>query len=508
MLGAEGKDPMTAAPGTVPTPGTAIGIHHRDRRLRAGRTLAVGMTAVVTLAAGSAGASATTATSVVAATRTGSPSTAAARASGFGGDCGGRRIVQVHGTGVPVRDKRNIQRAIVSAEGRSGCALLIGRFNLGVCVFCLVVTGPVTVSGQTDPTGPSPERKRVTVVSTTGGVGSLVVDEPANAPAGVVQIRDIWWKGGSLVGLGFLNFYRGTLEYFQNRISDVHERNGIAFGIGGSTTLFPGSEALRGSLMIQHNYIDTTTSFFAPGLHRHGSVVAQGTRFNTVDISHNRLITTGEAIDIEHGVGLSYNVSDNTIAALSRRNSPFAKRVVTVGYPGLRGGYPAALKLNGVDIADVTILNNDITAGGGSRTMVCMEEFEIPPSRFHPIRLTEISGNRCTMGGIFAGLLGGWAGLLPFNGPGSMNNAIVTNNTFLGTAAFGMAMLDFKVPSAPDNNLVNTSHDDVFRNNNFLAFTAGKASLYFGPSTHDNIFVGALSGTIVNLGKHNVIITR
>ena len=94
-----------------------------------------------------------------------------------------------------------------------------------------------------------------------------------------------------MVGLGVLNFYRGTLEYFQNRISDVHERDGIAFGIGGSTTVFPGSETLRGSLVIQNNYIDTTTSFFATGLHRHGSVVAQGT-VSTLSTSH----TTGSLL--------------------------------------------------------------------------------------------------------------------------------------------------------------------------------------------------------------------
>ena len=137
----------------------------------------------------------------------------------------------------------------------------------------------------------------------------------------------------------------------------------------------------------------------------------------------------------------------------------------------MHGGYPAALKLVGVDVADVTILNNDITAGGGSRTIVCMEEYEIPPSSFRPVRLTGISGNRCTMGGIFAGLLGGWAGLLPFYGPGSMNDAIVTDNTFRGSAAFGVAMLDFKVPSAPANNLVNTGHVDVLANNNFSTFS-------------------------------------
>ena len=191
---------MTSAPGTAPTAGMAIRIRHRDRRLRAGRTLAVGLAAVVTLAAGSAGASATTATSVVAAIRTASLSTADVTASGVGGGCGGRPVVQVHGSGVPVRDKRNIQWAIVSAEGRSGCVLLLGRFNLGVCVFCLVVTGPVTVSGQTDPTGPSPERQGVTVVSTTGGVGSLVVDESPNAPGGWSRFvtsggREAAWSG-------------------------------------------------------------------------------------------------------------------------------------------------------------------------------------------------------------------------------------------------------------------------------------------------------------------------
>ena len=480
---------------------------HGSRRLGRAQSLAVVLTGVVTLAVGLVGVSAGTAATALAAPAV-SPAAsagAASSASTSGGSCQGLSTVRVRATRSPFLNRRHIQEGIVTAEGRrNGCVLLMGQFNLGVCVLCLTVTRPVTVSGEADPTGSSSDRRGVTVVSTTGGAGSLVVNESANAALGVVQIRDIWWKGSSIVGLLTENFYRGTLEFTQNRVTGVRPRGRIRVGIG-AARVFPGTEVLRGSLVVQDNSINIAGT--PPVLDDNG-IALVGTQFNTVDVSRNTVITRGASVQIEGGLGSSYNVADNTLVTLDGESSPVAQAVVTVGYPRLHGGVPATLKLAGNDVADLTVLNNSIVTGGGSRNLVCINDFQVPPSRFHPIRLTEISGNRCTMSGIFAGLLGGWAGNLSLWRPGTLDDAVVSNNTFVGTAAFGIAMLDFKVPLAPDNNLVNTSHRDVFRHNDFSAFTAGKATLYFGPSTHDNIFVGALRGTVVNLGRHNVIIAR
>lgn len=99
------------------------------------------------------------------------------------------------GTGVPILDKRRIQNAIEAGEASGRCVLLLGQFNVGLCVRCLTVTGPVTLAGLGDPTGPSPNARNLTVVSALGGRGLLDVNEPPDAPHGVVEIRDIWWRG-------------------------------------------------------------------------------------------------------------------------------------------------------------------------------------------------------------------------------------------------------------------------------------------------------------------------
>ena len=462
------------------------------------RRLAAALIGVLTLGAGLVGVPAATAGAAVAATPAGSPSASAG--------CGRLDTVKVYATRSPSLNRRAIQEAIVTAEGRrNGCALLIGHFNLGFCVLCLTVTGPVTVSGQADPTGSFPDRNGLTVVSARGGSGWLQVNEPPDVPTGVVQIRDIWWDKANGFGLAVHNSYRGTVEFIRNRITNIRDPRGPFRGAIGAGNGIPGTEVLEGSVVVQDNYIDLTTTPRAPV--NDNGIAFFNSHFTSIDISHNTSITTGDSVEIEGSVGSSYNVSDNTIVTKYAGNSPFARVVVTVGYPGLHGGDPNALKMAGNDAARTIIRDNKLTVGGGGPTSTCIEAFQVAPS-IHPTRLTEISGNRCTMSGIFAGLLAGWAGLLPTWGPGTLDNAIVTNNIFTGTAAFGIAMLDFKYPVFRFNSLVNTSHGNVFRDNNFSAFTASQAALYLGPSTHDNLFVGSLRGTIVNLGTHNVIITH
>ena len=423
---------------------------------------------------------------------------------GGGRACRGPSI-QVSGTGVPILDRRRIQQAIIAGEATGRCVLLLGQFNVGFCVYCLQITRPVTLMGQADPTGPSPNPRALTVVRATGGVGLLAVNETPAAGSGLVRVSNIWWRGASLGALAIQNFYRGTLQLDHNRITDVSERLRFRFGIVGAG-LLPGSHVLRGSLAIQDNYVDTTTNPFLPGDDNGIAVVV--TTFDTIDISHNTVITKGESIEIEGNTGgSSYNVSDNIVSSSSRFDSAFANIVDTVGYPGLHGGHPAAVKLAGNDVGRVTIDNNVITSGGGSSTMVCIMSYMADPSEsVHTTRFTDISGNRCTMSGIFGGLLAGWSGERPFFPQGSLDNAIIRNNTFVGTASFGITMMDFNVPLAPANDLVNTSNGNVFAGNDFSSFTPSVASLYFGASTHDNVFTGNPHGAVINLGTNNHIV--
>jgi len=421
------------------------------------------------------------------------------------GTCHGT-IVRVHGTGVPVVDRRHLQQAIALGETSGECVLLLGHFNVGFCVWCIKITGPVTVTGQADPTGPSPSPRSQTVVRATGGLGSLTVDESPSASAGIVRVSDLWLQGNTLVGLAIRNFYRGTLEIDHNRITDISERARFRFGIVGGL-LVPGSHMLAGNLIVADNYVNTTARPFLPG--DDNGIALQGDTFNSISYLHNTVITKGDSLEIEGSTARTVRIDDNTVVTQSQKNSKFAEIVKTVGYPRLHGGHPAALKFAGNDVANFSITDNAITVGGGSNTIVCiMQYMSDPQTSLYKHRITDITGNRCAMQHIFAGLLGGWSGERPFFPEGTLDDAVVAHNTFRGTADFGIAMMDFTVRAAPSNNLVNTSNDDVFTCNDLSAFRSikGGASLYFGPSTHNNRFIGHPHGQVINLGKHNHVI--
>jgi hypothetical protein len=475
----------------------------RDRGSRPPRRLVPKAFKVLALAAALTATMSLTLGGVASAAGSGTPAKPATHTAGT---CHSTSI-KVRGTGVPAVDRRHLQEAIKIGESSGQCVLLLGHFNVGFCVLCIKITGPVTLTGEADPTGPSPNPAGQTVLRATGGLGSLAVNEPPDAPAGLVRVSDIWLTGNTLIGLAIINFYRGTLLIDHNRVTDIRERARFRFGIGGSTDVFPPSHVLTGNLIARDNYVNTTGRPFVPG--DDNGIAIQGTTFDTIDYSHNTIITKGESLEIENSTDRTVRVDGNTVVTQSRVNSAFAKVVNTVGYPKLHGGHPAALKFAGNDVANFSITNNNITAGGGSNTIVCiMQYMRDPGTSVHQHRFTLISGNRCAMHRIFAGLLGGWAGERPFFPQGTLDDAVVAHNTFSGTADFGITMMDFTVPAAPSNNLVNTSNADVFTGNDLSAFSSikGGASLYFGPSTHNNTFIGNPHGPVVNLGKHNHIV--
>lgn len=421
-----------------------------------------------------------------------------------GGSCP-QPAITVEATRRPRVNQERIQAAIDAGQASGRCVVLRGQFDVGVCVFCIQVTGPVTILGQGDPTGPLPNPRAQTVVRATGGVGILGVNQPPDGPAGLVRISGIWWRGGTLAGLGIQNFYRGTLQFDHNRVTDVRERARFRFGIAGSSQILPGSDVLTGDLIVRDNYVDMTTNPFIRG--DDNAIALQGATFNTIDFSRNVAISNGESIEIEFSTGSNYNISDNVISSTRRLDSALANVVNTVGYPDLHGGHPSAIKMAGNDVANMTIRNNHLTVGGGSSTMVCILQYMADSSAsVHDTRSTEVSGNRCAMDGIFAGLLGGWAGERPFFPQGTLDDAVVRNNTFTGTAAFGMTMMDFTVPRAPVNDLINTSHGNNITANDFTGFTPSVASLYLGVSTHDNRFEGNPHGPVINLGTNNQIL--
>ena len=181
--------------------------------------------------------------------------------------------------------------------------------------------------------------------------------------------------------------------------------------------------------------------------------------------------------------------------------------VETVGYPRLHGGIPATIALRNTDFSQTFIRDNTVTTGGGTTTADGIL-FDYPLTSVHPSRMTTVTGNRFHADGIYAVMQLGWFGLTPLLPKGTLDNAQVTDNTITGTAAFGIAALDlrFRVPRLSVGDLANTSNNNAFRHNDLSGFSPSKASLYLGPSTHDNSFRGDPHGPVVNLGTNNHIV--
>jgi hypothetical protein len=86
----------------------------------------------------------------------------------------------------------------------------------------------------------------------------------------------------------------------------------------------------------------------------------------------------------------------------------------------------------------------------------------------------------------------------------------IKRNTFTGTASFGIVAPDlrFRLPGERPSDLMNTSNNNVIRQNSFSGFTPSEATLYLGPSTFDNTFEGDPNGPVIDLGTNNRIKTR
>ena len=267
-----------------------------------------------------------------------------------------------------------------------------------------------------------------------------------------------------------------------------------------------GGIALTGSFLAQDNYVDTTA---VPMVGIDDNAIALGTNFfDDITFRGNTMISNGESSEIENAVGNSITVEDNTIESrMTQTPTSFPSFLATevVGFPGVRAGHGDGLNAKGVDTVSVVIRNNNIVTSGVP-TGVCIEAWQSPTTIHTQPRTTLIEGNNCEVHGQFAGLMVGWSGEMPFFVAGTLDDAVVRDNVVTGEAMFGLALADYNVQPAPANNLINTGHDNVFEGNDLTGLDVSTASVYFGPSTFNNSFVGAFSGPVLDQGTGNTIV--
>lgn len=413
-------------------------------------------------------------------------------------------MITVVGSGRPRLDVANLNQGIQQGEQTGKTVQLVGHFNVGdTCNFCVKIEGPVTIVGTGDPTVAAPRPSEVTIIEggTLGLATSIfTVLLPQNARPGAVNVSRLWFDKGHADQITVRSTNTNTtLRFSYLRATNVtpiaHRLDAIilASSVGRGVSV-------RGQIQIDHNYFDIPHPPVLRFVDENPVAIAFDD-FSKITIVDNTFISRGEAeIEFSRNPDATVLYARNYLV-MNAPPSPVA-RFLAGGLPG----YPAAIKIAASPARQIQVLDNYVLAYG-SNLGVCMLVTS-PQTPEGNLTQTLIKGNTCDLVGSGMAIAGGF----PFPG-GSLQNAIVVDNTFRGSARWGIGFVDFIArPGIPRAfTLKNEGHDNVFSNNDMSKLITTTAALQFGPSTHDNLFVGNISrfnGKVVNRGKHNTIIIK
>jgi len=424
-------------------------------------------------------------------------------------------VFTVAGENNPATDPANVQAAVNQAFlAVGGTVQLTGTFDFGACSLCVIVPGPMTISGTGDPSVTDPAGTPTTVIKASGAAPLAVLD--TGGPLGNITVERIWFSGAQTMAVLLLQV-RGTFNFLDNRVSGVIPGNEFRFAVAGAA-YGPVPEAnsaaitaaftrlgtsdgpkLTGGVILDGNVIDHDIPM-ATG-DDNGFAFAQ-CHFSRMQITNN-VIRAGEAVEIEgcRGPGAVYLVANNRISQTSTQSN-MAQLTDTPGEVR-HGGHPAAIKPLDSEATLVVIRNNEVDMRAAPLTSVC-----IMTGNGNEESLTLIEDNTCVMNRQFAAILGGWAGTPNFFNPSYMQNATIRGNRFVGRAHLGIALKNFTFLNDPDMTLINKGHDNVLYNNDARAFRTLRAAIDLGVMTHDNVVVDDFRGRVVNRGFHNFVQER
>ena len=421
-------------------------------------------------------------------------------------------VFTVVGQDNPATDPVNVQTAVTQAFlSVGGTVQLIGTFDFGACSLCVIVPGPVTISGVGDPSVTDAASSPATVIKASGMAPFAILD--TGGPLGNITIERIWFNGAQTMAIILLQV-RGTFNFLNNRVSGIIPGNQFRFAVAGAA-YGPVPEAdsaaitaaftrlgtldgpkLTGAIIYDSNIISNEIPM---SVGDDNAFAFAQCHLSRIQITNN-VILAGEAVEIEgcRGPGAVYLVENNRITQTSTQSN-MAQLTQTPGEVR-RGGHPAAIKPLDSEAALVIIRNNVVDMRQATRTAVCLLT-----GNSNEQSLTLIEGNTCTVNRQFAVLLGGWAGTPNFFNPSYMQNAIIRRNRFLGIAHLGIALKNFTYLRNADMTVINEGHDNIAYDNDVRGFTAVRAAVDLGIATHDNIIIDDFRGRIVNRGVSNTI---
>jgi hypothetical protein len=421
-------------------------------------------------------------------------------------------VITVVGQDNPATDPVNVQAAVTQAFlSVGGTVQLIGTFNFGACSFCVVVPGPITISGVGDPSVTDAASSPATVIKASGMAPFAILD--TGGPLGNITIERIWFNGAQTMAVMLLQI-RGTFNFLNNRVSGIMPGNQFRFAVAGAA-VGPVPEADSAAITAAFTRLGTLNGPKLTGVVIYDSNVISNEipmpagddnafafaqcHLSRIQITNN-VILAGEAVEIEgcRGPGAVYIVENNRITQTSTQSN-MAQLTKSPGEIR-RGGHPAAIKPLDSEAALVIIRNNTVDMRKAPPTAVCMLT-----GNSNEESLTLIEGNTCAINRQFAVLLGGWAGTPNFFNPSYMQNAVIRDNRFLGIAHLGIALVNFTYLRNAEMTLINKGRDNIAYDNDVRAFRAVRAAVDLGIATRDNIIIDIFRGRIVNRGVSNTI---
>ncbi len=424
-------------------------------------------------------------------------------------------VFTVVGENNPATDPANVQAAVNQAFlAVRGTVQLTGTFDFGSCSLCVVVPGPMTISGTGDPSVTDLSSAPTTVIKATGAAPFAILD--TGGPLGNITIERVWFNGAQTMAVLLLQV-RGTFNFLNNRVSGVVPGREFRFAVAGASygpvpdadsaaitaafTRLGTSDGprLTGGIVLDGNVIDNDIPMTSGD--DNGFAFAQ-CHFSRMQITNN-VILAGEAVEIEgcRGPGAVYVIANNRITQTSTPSN-LAQLTRTPGEVR-HGGHPAALKPLDSEATLVVVRGNRIDMRNAPLSAVC-----IMTGNSNDESLTLIEGNTCIMNRQFAAILGGWAGTPNFFNASYMQNATIRENRFVGIGHLGIALKNFTYLNNADMTLINKGHDNVAYNNDLRAFRTVRAEVDLGIMTHDNVFVDPFRGRVVDLGTDNTVLRR
>ena len=422
----------------------------------------------------------------------------------------------VVGQNDPNQDVVNVQSAINRAYLKvNGTVEMRGTFDFGSCSVCVIIPGPMTITGTGNPTVANPSVDKTTTIKTTGAAPMAILD---TGPAtGKITIRRIWFNGAQTLAIMMLQVV-GRLDVLENRITNVHPGKEFRFAIAGASvgTSTPeaapatkkaikslgnsGGPQMTGIVNVDGNYINSSNVPMQSG--DDNALAFAGCHLKAIKITNN-VMYAGEAVEIEgcRGKNAIYLIARNTIVQ-TNVVSNLAQQTKTPGFKR-HGGHPVAIKPIDVEATKIFILGNDIDSRQAPRSAVC-----IMTGDRNPASKTVIAGNLCEMNGQFAAVLGGWAGTPGFFQPFFMQNTTIIRNIFLGKALLGIGLMDFTYLNNAGMMLTNTGHANSVHDNYGSGFLGVKAAVFLGPNTAGNTIVNNMRGGVMDQGTGNTVTTK